>query len=125
MKSKVIYFTLEGNKIDYSRYEHVTSGCGTRHCTNVQCCRVAWFFLLFLLLLGHPPGLYVPVDHHGDKGVLLPSAIGIEHGLHPVVVHDGDVLLSAMIDLRHVPLPSSVGGEHSLPIVPFGDEYVL
>ena len=40
-KAKVIYFTREGNKIDYSKYEHVTSGCGTRHCTNVQCCRVA------------------------------------------------------------------------------------
>ena len=125
MESKVIYFTREGNKIDYSRYEHVTSGCGTRHCTNVQCCRVAWFFLLFLLLLGHPPGLYVPVGHHGDKGVLLPSAIGIEHGLHPVVVHGEDVLLLAMIESRHVPLLASVGGEHSLLIVPVDDEYVL
>ena len=103
----------------------MTTGLDTRHCTNVRCCRVAWFFLFFLLLLGHPPGLYVPVDHHGDKGVLLPSAIGIEHGLHPVVIHGGDVLPPAMIDLRHVLLPASVGGEHSLLIVPVGDEYVL
>ena len=103
----------------------MTSGCGTRYCTNVQCCRVPWFFLLFLLLLGHPPSLYVPVDHDEDKVVLLPSAIGIEHGLHPVVIHDGDVLPPAMIDSRHVLLPASVGGEHSLLIGPVGDEYVL
>ena len=121
----MIYFTREGTKLDYSRYEHVTSSCSTRHCTNVQCCRVPWFFLLLLHLLGHPPGLYVPVDHHGDKSVLLPLAIDIEHDLHPVVVRGEDVLLLAMIESRHVPLLASVGGEHSLLIVPVDDEYVL
>ena len=65
------------------------------------------------------------LQRFGDGCVLLPSVVGIEHGLPPAVVDDRYVPLLAVIDWRHVLLPASVGGEHSLLTVPVDDGYVL
>ena len=54
----------------------------------------------------------------------MPSLAGNEHSLPFVVVHDGNVLLFARVDWRHVQLPMSVGEEYNLLTVSIRGWYV-
>ena len=54
----------------------------------------------------------------------MPSVAGNEHSLPFVVVHDGNVLLVARVDWRHVQLPRSVGEEYNLLTVSIHGWYV-
>ena len=104
----MIYLTREGDYINNNSTITWLTECDTRHCTTVQCCRVAWYFLLFVLLPQIPVVLCIHVEYGeaGGRVCLLPALAG-----------GGDVLLPAVAGGGLVPLPAVVAGNGHIPLL--------
>ena len=106
----MIYLTREGDNVNNNRTITWLIDCDTRHCTNVQCCRVAWYFLLFVLLPQLPVVLCLHIEY-GEAGGgvrLLPVLADGGDVLLPVVAGGGLVPLSAVVAGGGLVLPSAV-----------------
>ena len=122
----MIYLTREGDNVNNNGTITWLIDCDTRHCTTVQCCRVAWYFLLFVLLPQLPVVLCLHIGY-GEAGGgvrLLPALAGSEDVLLPA--GGGLVLQPLVVGSVDVPQPAVAGGgDVQLPAVAGGGDVEL